>query len=252
MARKGVTVSDPSIQREIFGQWVIDASALVFRFNKATNSYQSLPSPNGAWSYVVGVDLGFDDSDAIAVIGWNPAVPGAYLVEEIVTDKQGITPLANQIQKVIDTYNPDKIVADTGGLGKKIVEELQTRFSLPIVAADKARKWECIELLNDAMRTEQFFAKADSRFASDCMMVEWDRDAMKSAGGEKYKISDRFHSDVVDAVIYAWKEAFQWLYVETEEKPKPNTPEWYKNVESEMEQGLLDRFNSSKQDDWLA
>lgn len=228
LKRKGVTRDDPTIQRECFGRWVTDTEALVFKYSTAKNHFDHLPDRIKEFEYVVGVDLGFDDADAIAVIGWHPKLKKSYLIEEIIHRKQGITDLSNQIQAVIEKYNPMKIVMDTGGLGKKIAEEIQRRYSLPIHAAEKVRKFEFIELLNDAMRTERFMAQSHSQFASDCMMVEWDREAIVP------KILDSFHSDICDAVLYAFRESLHWLSEPDPIKPVIGGHEWYNKQEKDM------------------
>jgi type II secretory pathway component PulC len=79
---------------------------------------------------VIGVDLGFNDADAIAVIGWDEHVRQAYLVKEVVQAQQGITELAESIESLIKEFNPDKVVMDTGGLGKKVAEEIRRRYQL--------------------------------------------------------------------------------------------------------------------------
>ena len=228
--RKGVTLDDPTIQRECFARWVLDLNSLVFRYNPAINHYNEdwhLVQPP-KFECVIGIDIGFDDADAIAVVGWTPASPKSFLVEEVIKNKQGITELAQQVDVLIKKYNPMRIVMDTGGLGKKIAEELRKRFSIPIVAAEKARKFEFIELLNDAMRTGNFNAKKDSRFANDAFLVEWDR------RGDKPKIKDTFHSDICDAVLYAYREALHWLHTPTVEVPATGSPAWLAEQEAEM------------------
>ena len=51
------------------GYGVLDNSLeeTVFRYDAARNALAGLPASN-SWQYVVGVDLGFDDADAIAVL----------------------------------------------------------------------------------------------------------------------------------------------------------------------------------------
>jgi hypothetical protein len=130
------------------------------------------------------------------------------LVEEGVHPQEGITELANRAETLIAKYNPLKVVMDTGGLGKKIAEEIRKRRAIPIVAAEKSRKQEFIELLNDAMRTKRFFAKCGSRFATDTHLVEWDYDKTTS---ERKVIKDEPHSDICDAVLYSFRDALLWL-----------------------------------------
>jgi hypothetical protein len=244
LKRRGLTVDHPSIQREFFGKWVVDSESLVYAYKPGKNHYDKIPEIAGSWSYIIGVDLGHDDADAIAVLGYHKHLNKAYLFEERVEKKQGITELANQIGEMIEKYNPDKIVMDTGGLGKKIAYEMQKRYSLPIQAAEKDRKFEFIELLNDAMRTESFFAKKDSSFAQDCLLVEWDRDS------EKLKVSDRYHSDICDAVLYAFRECLHWLSTPAPEVIPYQTPEWFEREEKEMEKAAMNGLKEQEEDIW--
>jgi hypothetical protein len=210
---RGVKEEDPSIQREFYGRWAYDPDALVFKFDPAINCYERLP--DGEWETVIGVDIGFDDADAIAVLGFTAGRSEAHLREEVVCAKQTITQLAEKLAALIDKHQPHSVVMDTGGLGKKIAEEIQARYRLPIRAAEKSRKFEYIELLNDAMRSRRFFVPRGSRFAHDAMLVEWDKDKSKN---DKLVVSDRFHSDICDAVLYAFRESLHWLHEEAAEE----------------------------------
>jgi phage terminase large subunit-like protein len=230
LRRKGVSASDPVIRREYYGEWSVDTNSLVFRYDSGINDYDRLPETKGRWSYVIGVDVGFDDADAIAVIGWNEHDKRAYLIHEEVQNKEGITELATRIGKLYQKYEPLKIVMDTGGLGKKIAEEISKRFGIRIDAAEKARKFEFIEILNDLMRTGQFFAKKESRFAEDCMLVEWDRDSTQ------LKISDAYHSDICDSILYGIRESLHWLSEPLKEPPPRNSDRWYKEQEEWIEE----------------
>ena len=229
--RKGVDVSDPGIQRECFGKWAFDPDALVFKYSEDKNDFGQLPNNGTGFHYVIGCDLGFDDSDALAVLGWHENSPRLYLVEEIVQNKQGITELAQQLKTLVERYNPDRIVMDTGGLGKKIAEEVTKRFGIHVTAAEKQRKFEYIELLNDALRTSKFMAKRDSRFAQDTKLLEWDRE---NPSPDRLKVKDTFHSDICDAVLYAFREAYHWAFEPKPELIKPYTNQWYKQQQDEM------------------
>lgn len=242
--RMGVLPSDPKIQRECFGRWVTDSNSLVFKYDRDRNHFVNW-SPNHKAQYVIGVDLGYNDADAMAVIGWNPAYHHAgsppsssetYLVEEYSREKQGITELAQDLDRLVKKYNPVAVVVDAGGLGKKIVEELRKRYGLPVKPADKARKFEYIELLNDALRNGLFLAKADGLFAQDAMLVEYDK---AKHSGDKYVISDAYHSDIADAVLYAFRESLHWIS-EPVRAPalKPHSQEWIAEQERLIQEQL--------------
>ena len=244
--RMGVEITHPKIQRECYGRWVVDTESLIFSYDALKNHYNHLPTLDGKWEYVIGVDIGHDDADAIAVIGWHPKLKEAYLVEELVKTKQGITELADQLDKFIKTYDPLRVVMDTGGLGKKIAEELRIRRDLPIEPAQKAEKMAHIEILNDAMRTQKFFAKKDSQFAQDCFLVEKDVDKSRV---DKIIISDKYHSDIADAVLYGYRCALNWLYEPEKPQIKPQSDEWFQKQAEEIEQTLIKQLNQSKEDD---
>lgn len=196
---KGITETDPGYIRETFGKWEQDSDSLVYKFSRGKNLYTKLP--DSTHHYIFGIDIGYEDADAICVIGYNEVDRCAYLVEEVITNKQTITDLVSQIKVLQSRYKPVKMVMDAGALGKKIQEEIRLRHSLHIEAAEKHRKFEFIELFNDDLRTSRFKAREGSRFEQDCSLVQWDR---SSVG--KLKISDTYHTDIGDAVLYAWRE----------------------------------------------
>ena len=240
LKRRGVAEDDPLIQREWWGKWRADPNSLVFRYDAKRNALREIPAVNG-WQYVVGVDLGYDDADAIAVLGWSDDDPGLYLVEEQVVAKQGITALAEQLRAVEAKYRPLAWVADFGGLGKKIAIEVTARTGIPLEAADKERKLEHIELLNDALRTGRFFARPDGRFAQDCLLVEWDR-----TNPEKPKISDRYHSDQCDAVLYAFRRSLHWQYAPSPEAPAVGTPAHFERQAQDYQRDLEERYERER------
>lgn len=241
LKRKGVSINDPSIRRECYGEWTVDLNALVVRWAD-DNHFDEVPILT---HYVLGVDIGHDDADAIAVIGWNEKSPKAYLVEEFLKKGQTVTELADAIERFINIFNPVKVVMDTGGLGKKIAEELRRRRSLPVVAAEKARKFEFIELMNDALRTGNLMAKRTSQFAEDSALLEWDKDAKL----DKPKVKDTFHSDIIDAVLYAYREAMHWLYRPEEPKIKLKSKEYWDKQVADMEEAA--RNGIKKENDEL-
>lgn len=241
---KGWSDDNPTYRREWLGEWIIDIDALVFKYDHIKNHYDALPQSRHQWHYVIGVDIGFNDADAISVIGWTEVDKVAYLVDEEVERGRDITSLANSIAKFIDKYDPDKVVMDTGGLGRKISEELNRRFSLPIVAAEKSRKFEYIELLNDALLNGRLMAKNTSLFAADCQRVEWETENSRP---DKKIISDKFHSDITDSTLYAFREAMNWLSEPEKTAPIPHTEEWFKAQEEEIFQNLLKQKNNNKE-----
>jgi hypothetical protein len=187
---KGITELDPSYQRETFGTWIEDYDSLVYKYKDAINDYNIMPK--GDYVYIMGVDVGYNDADAIAVLAYSKDHNQCYLIDEYVKPKQTISELAEAIKEIDSHYNCIKKVIDAGALGKKVQEEIVQRYGVQLDAADKHRKIEFIELLNSDLRKGIIKAKSSSRFAEDCKLVQWDRD---KSTPDRLKVSDTYHPD---------------------------------------------------------
>lgn len=235
------TNDNPTLMREWRNHWVLDKKALWIDYTEELNHYTELPipPPHQPWNYILGVDIGFKDSDALAVLAWSESTPTTFLVEEVVTPKQDITGLANQIEAMQKKYDISKIVMDEGALGKKIGEEFRRQKQIPVEMADKARKQENVTFLNDALRTGKFKAKSASRFAQDSYLVQIDWD---KSTPNKIVIRKKPHSDIIDAVLYAFKLSPAYAYEKEKEAPKPGTKEWAEAQPDQMWEEANDHF----------
>lgn len=242
--------NNPTLLREYRNQWVLDPQSLWIRYSEKANHYEGELPLEHKWNYILGVDIGFNDADAIAVLAWSETSPVTYLVEEHIKAKQGISALMDQIDALQKKYKAYKIVMDEGGLGKKAAEDYRTRFAVPLEAADKAKKQTNVELLNDSLRLAQFKAKKDSRFALDSYLVQVDWD---KSTPNRIVIKKKPHSDIIDSVLYAFKESYGYTHKPPEpEKPKWGSGEWLEAQSDEMfeaeKEGLLKEQEHSK---WL-
>jgi hypothetical protein len=216
--QRGVQLEDARIQREFFGRWVQDSDSLVYKFSPNHNIYLH-SAPNDA-IFVVGVDIGYVDADAIAVLAYSPSERRVYCVEEYIQDKSPITPLMLKLKHFKEKYQPVKMVMDAGGLGKKIQEELLQRHGIFIEAAEKARKTEFITLLNDDLTSGRLQFLPESRFEQDSYLLQWDY-----SNPSRAVIDSRYHSDIADAVLYAWRECKH--FYERDQVPVKPTPDQY-------------------------
>lgn len=232
---------NPTYLREYKGIWVLDLESLLVRYSADLNGYNTLPILH--WNYILGVDIGFKDADALAVIAWSEGSPDVYLVEEVITKGQDITSLSQQIELLVKKYDIAKIVIDAGALGKKIAEEIRRRKHIPVQAADKTRKSENVAFLNDYLRLGKFKAKADSRFASDSYQLQIDHDKTTP---DRLVVKKGFHSDIIDAVLYAFKESPAFTYQKPVEKPKYGTKEWAEAEVTDMERAAQDHFEAQE------
>lgn len=235
------TEDHPTLKREWRNQWELDPHSLWIRYTKDKNDYDELPKHVKKWNYILGVDIGFRDADAIAVLAWSEEVKQTYLVEEILTTKQDITSLVQQVEQTRKRYNAYKVVIDQGGLGLKIAEEMRRRHGVPVEPADKKQKSENVAVLNDELRLGNFKAKADSTFAQESYLIQIDW--LKSTP-DRIVLKKDVHSDIIDAVLYAHKESYAFTHTPEKLGPKPGTKEWYDEQENSMFEATLEGMKS--------
>jgi len=224
--RKGVSEDNPSYRREGLGEWVEDMDALVFKYKREINDYNTLPE--GDYEYVMGVDIGYNDADAIAVMAYNHKQNKVYLVEEYVKPKQTISQLATAIRRIDSVYNCSKKVIDAGALGKKIQEEIVQRYRINLEPAEKTRKIEFIEYMNADLRKGFIKIKADTVFAEESKLMTWDYD---KSTPDRLVVSKAYHSDICDAVLYAYREARHWWQEKDHVSPLRHTQEYMDQLE---------------------
>lgn len=245
-AKREWTEDNPTYKREYLNHWVLDVQSLWIRYSEAVNNFELLPKEH-KWNYVLGVDIGFNDADAIGVVAWAETSPITYLVEESIKTKQGVTALIAQIDALQKKYGAYKIVMDEGGLGKKLAEDLRQRFGCPIQPADKAHKQDNVAFLNDALRLGKFKAPKDSRFAQDSYLVQID---WTKTTPTRVILKKDPHSDIIDAVLYAFRESYSYAHEPETSKPRYGSKEWAEQQESSMFEaeleGLQKEFEYSK------
>lgn len=235
----------PTLLREWMNKWVLDPQSLWIQYKADIDHFDRLPIilPH-QFTYILGIDLGFKDADALAVVAYSDAEPNTYLVEEVVTPKQGITGLVNQINELRTRYNFSKMVIDEGGLGKKIAEEIRVQHQIPVQPAEKALKQQNVEFLNDALRLGRFKANKDSRFAQDSYLVQIDWDKSTS---DRIVVKKDPHSDIIDAVLYAARECPTFAWRPPKPVLKPGTKEWADAQQSAMFDAAFDHFQRQKE-----
>lgn len=233
--RRGITIEHPSIQRENYGRWVYDPDSLILNYDRARNHYDELP--NDKYSYILGIDLGTNDSDSLSLLGYSESSAVTWLIEEFVTPNQLTDDLAKQINQLIAKYGDMQMVADTGGLGKKVCMDLMSRYGFVITPADKLGKMTDYKFLNNALRTGMFKAKETTRFAEDCNILERDND--KSTPD---RIVVKGHSDAVDSALYAFALSPAYDYRPLRSKALPGTTEYNKEQEDLHKQAIVERI----------
>jgi hypothetical protein len=129
----------PAFIREYYGKYIADNTNLVYPYDRAKNlipAQYAVPRE----LFGIGIDLGSVSENAIVVVKFSAYVREVQIVRTWKKANLLIDELADVLKGFIAEYDPAVIVADTGGYGKGVVEELRRRYFLPIKAADKQDK----------------------------------------------------------------------------------------------------------------
>jgi hypothetical protein len=209
---QGWDESDPTYRREVLNEDVQDLDALLFAYRSERNDIEV--APDGKWTFVFGIDIGSSDADAIAVWGWRQYDSALYLVDEFVLNDQDVTDLAETIRRYSTVYKPIAMVIDEGGGGKKSVEELRRRHALPLKAAEKGSKPAYIRMMNADLRKGviKVVRPKCPVFIEDCALVRKDPEGLMRGLLQELPVhKGGYHSDITDAALYGWREAYHWL-----------------------------------------
>lgn len=214
LTRRNISITHPSIRREMFGELVRSDDMLVYKYDEKRNDYDKLPETK--LTYVIGIDLGFSDSDAISCIGFSRNEKDLYHVEEFKKNKLTIDELAAKIHYFKEKYKPIAMVIDEGGLGKKVNETLSSRYNFAIEPAEKTMKFAYIEFLNSDMLLGHIKIKKDSELVQEMIHLTFNED--KFLEGKKVE-DPYFDNHLCDSFLYAYKYCYHYRA-----KPDIKTP----------------------------
>lgn len=251
--------NDPRWRREYLGEWVTDSQELVYAYakcktagkcfwtpNRDASNPCGLPEPLSQWRLIMGLDFGYEDMNAIVVAAYSETEKELRHVYDFKQNHMTIDDFGAEIQHTISLYGaPDVIVGDKGSLGGVLyLQELQSRFGLSIVEAEKREKFDHIELLNSDFYSNRVFVIYNSDLDHELCGLQWDlskesKDRLIRQGRLKEDPSCSNH--LTDALLYLWRYCFH--YWSEHEAPKiiRGTDEWYKERERLSIQRYRDR-----------
>jgi hypothetical protein len=227
LKRNNWTEENPTFRRQYLGEWVLDLDSLVYKFTREKNTYHEIPEKIEL-RRILSIDYGWNDQTAFSIISYSPSSPKIW-VEHVEGHSEMIpTEIANRVKQLMTEYRPSKIVADTGGLGKSITEEMIRRYGIPVTAAEKREKMTNIRLMNG-----DFIDGHIQVHSSLTNYMDQLETLQKDQSGKKE--DPNLPNDLCDATLYAYREARAYAY----KTPEIITPE--KKIELQ-EQAMIDRI----------
>lgn len=240
MVKHGLTETDALYMREYLGLIVYDDDALVYRMkpeNMCTDEdiakWIAGQSPEDI-RFVAGLDFGFRDSDAFAIVMYSEKANEKFLVYEYKQAGTDVTTLCDAIKAGKDyiktnplfagCYHRDfDIYADTSD--QKISMELSHRYGIPVNNAIKYDKAMAVQNLQEEVRTGRFHIRSGSHFEEESLRTIFKR--VENEGQPSIITreidDDIYHPDMMDAILYALR--YYWLtHSQDHYEPKPTKP----------------------------
>jgi hypothetical protein len=163
---------------------------------------------------VVGVDLGWNDADAVVVLGYNPQITrNVYVVYQWKASKVLISELGGRLAELQRKYKPVSMVCDEGGLGKKVAEEINARYGTCLKPAEKTQKRAYIEIVNADLDAGHLKIVCDDKSGIDETregLAEEYRDLTWKDGAKQVE-NPACANHLADATTYGHRECYNYL-----------------------------------------
>lgn len=239
----------PQFKQWYLNQWVIDEEKLVYRFNMQKNLGRtpSLGLAHNGWTYVLGVDTGWEDDSAFVLTGYHTNDPFLYVLLAFKQKKMTFEDVALKIQEFMrhPLYAPHKIVID--GANKQGVESMRHRSNIPFEYADKKDKATFIELCNSDLiqgKIKIIDTPENRPLWEEMSGLVWVTD------GDKIKYPKKEHpslpNHLCDAFLYSWRCGWHYASIPSQKKITVGSREWYAEQSEniwERERDKLERKN---------
>ena len=218
----------PWFQQHYLARWVIEDSNKIYRYDHNKNAWNGELPDYGwkAWQYTLGIDLGFNDATAFALLAWHENDPNVYIVRAEKWRHLTITDTANNIREWMGEYPIGYFVVD--GANKQAVEEMVRHHQLPLIAAEKHDKASFIRIMNSSFISGKIkvYNKGSSQLLEEYDKAVWNKRALEKG---IYKEDTSYHPDIADAALYAYRYTYSYAYT------APTPDQVYKNdMEREM------------------
>lgn len=265
--RQGWGDEHPTWRREYMGEWVTDATDLVYawaahknkpefvtwRPMKSKDNPSGLPQEHGPWHTVLGVDLGYVDDSALVLCAYSESLKELRHVYDFKSPGLTVDAFFDEVFTVFDKYGrPDAIVADTAGGGSKmLVETLNQRYGLGIEPAKKTEKQDHIELVNSDFAMGRIKIIPGSDLAHELSGLQWDLSRESKAvlaRTGRLREDPNCPNHLCDALLYLYRYSYHYWSQAPASLLERNTPAWWAEYEAQQIEKAVRRKRDSRVD----
>lgn len=256
--RNGWADDNPTWRREYLGEWVTDASELVYAFSRLRaegkcmwrpgdeHGITGLDEREGPWHLLLGLDLGFVDDSAMVLVAYSETLRELRHVYDYKAPGMDAQAFCEEVLDLIARFGlPEMIVADVGGGGSKmIIETLNQRFGLAIQPAAKREKQDHIELINGDFLADRIKIIPGSDLDHELCGLQWDLSADSKlilARTGKLREDPSCPNHLCDALLYVWRFSYHYYSAPRDLGPAPGTPDHAAALEAAAQAKVIAR-----------
>jgi PBSX family phage terminase large subunit len=207
-------LNSPNYKQEFLGEWVLNNDRTVYKYTESKNSIQTLPTAK-EYFYVLGMDLGWNDSTAFTLCAYSNFDPTLYIVKTFDSPKMLISDIGDKIKEWNKDYPITKYIID--GAVKQFVEQMKNTLQLPFVSAQKTEKAKFIRLMNsDLLSSKIKLLPGNEELISEWQSLVWDPKIAKPTELARCK------NHLSDSTLYAWRFCKHYF---AEEQPNQRNKE---------------------------
>jgi len=233
----------PGFRRHYLGEWVIDDENSVYKFNPSRNLYTELPQ--GEFTYILGVDLGWEDPTAIVLGAYSDTSPHFYIVDVWKKQYALLSEVAAKINGYMESYAVAHVVVDDAS--KQAVEDMRARFAIPFEAAIKRGKYDFIGIMNDdfVMGHIKLCEETGQELIEEYGNLIW----QLNAGGVRSE-DVRCENHIADAALYCYRHAKHYLADEPVDGPYEGEGGMLRMQEDQLEKFAEQKWKQSQSEDY--
>lgn len=257
----------PTWRREYLGQWVTDATDLVYAWaglraagknvtwhpEPTKDNPAGLPLDKGPWHFVLGLDIGYVDESAFVLAAYSETVKELRHVYDFKKSEMIVEDFAEEVLSILDRFGvPEAIVADTGGGGAKIlIETINARHGLGIIPAEKQDKPGHRELINSDFHSERIKVIPGTDLAHELAGLQWDlsrNSKMILARTGALKEDPTCPNHLCDALLYLHRYAYHFFSEIPAPRVEKNSTQWIREMERKALENALAKKRAMKKD----
>lgn len=242
-------INSSNYKQEYLGQWVLDHERTVYKFKPEKNLIESLPiRATAKYTYILGMDLGFNDSTAFTLVAYSPNDPTLYILKTFDSPNMLIPEIGDKIEEWKKQYAISRFVID--GANKQFVEQMRSNLHIPFVSAIKTEKAKFIRMMNSDLQFSRIkLLPGNEGLISEWRSLVWDPKIAKPTELARCK------NHLADSTLYAWRFARHFLAEDLKTTEDKNTEEWMFNETLKKYKALAaakkgNQFKSDIENDW--